>query len=439
MGHRLTVRRRARRGSETLILTAIHAGLFLVLTEVLPVVALGLFAGAMGTIAALGRLAVFGADREVTHLLRRLEMRRGREQLVLAGQAAVLRFSALLLGFGVLAAAAFEIFGGPVGASSIAISIALGAVGSALFDYGTAPRPGHLGHPSATTQRIAMPLSRLALTVGLCVLIPGRADLALLAYAGATLIFGLPPFMSTERKLGQLSDSGLVARLVKRTRWQGLEDAAGLLSMHAGTLLLIALDRTEEAALFAVALVLAQLFRAALHPLERSLRQRAARQLRGLSTTRVLARLLTWAAAGVGIALLGIPAFVAAGWWLPQLLRPAYSGMAVPLWLLGGTAAILVVETPALIAARAVGRPQLGAFARLGRLALVVVLALWWIPASGATGAALALLTGSAVSLVLSFTLAAALGRFEPRRALRPSPVAATSRTPLRRETSSRS
>jgi len=412
MNKAINVRRPYRRGGELLARAAIHGALLLALATVLAPAELGLFAAALGAMLTLGRLAVFGADTEVSRLLRRLERRRGREQLVLAGQAAVLRFSAGVLGLGVFSAAALEILGGPPGAPSIAVSIALGAVGAALFDYGTAPRPGHLGHPSAALQRLGMPLSRLALTVGLCVLIPGRADLALLAFASATLMFGLPPFLRTERKLGTLGDATLVTRLVKRTQWRGLEDTAGVLSLHTGTLLLVAVGQPEQAAVFALALGLALLLRAALHPDERSLRIRAARRPKGGGIQRLLARSMV---SGLGLALLGIPALVALGWWLPQLL-PAYETLPVPLWLLAGSAALLVVEAPALVAARALGRPQLGTLARGVRLGLVVLLGTLWIPGAGATGAALALATATAASTALLFALAAVPAAPRPQR-----------------------
>jgi hypothetical protein len=427
MQRTLTVRRRTRRGGEMLVLAAIHAALLIGLAQVLPPRALGLFAAAIGGIFVLGRLTVCWADQEVSMLLRRLEMRRTREQLVLAGQATVLRFSALALGLSVVAAAAFEVFGGPTGAPSIVVSIALGAVGAALFDYGTAPRPGHLGHPAATGQRLAMPLSRAALTVGCCALLPGRADLALLTFASATLLFGLPPFLRTERVLGQLGEASLVPRLVKRTRWKAIEDAAGMLSLHVGAILLVALGQPDQAAVFALALGLALLFHAVFHPFERTLRTRAARQLDGLSTTRTFARLVAWGASTLGLALLGVPALVALAWWIPHFLAPELASLPVPLWLLGATAALLVIEAPALVAARAAGHASLTAFARLARLALVAALGLWWIPSNGALGAALALLTASAASLALLFALASALGRGTPRAEPRaaPEPVAA--------------
>lgn len=413
-------------GAAELVLAGSNLALLLILAATTDPARVGLLAAGLAAMHVLGRLAVFGVDREVSALLPLLKMRRGRRQLVLAGQAAVLRASGVLLGAGFAIAAVLEISGSAAPASA-PIAIALGAAGLALFDYGTSRRPPGLGHPSAGIQRLAMPISRVSIASASLMLLPSRPDLALLAYALATLAFGLPPFLWAERRLGGLDDEALVARLMRRTLWRGVEDAGGAVALHAGTLLLVVLGLWTEAATYAVALALATTLHAALSPFERSLRVRAARLRTEPGIGRYLARSM---ASGVGLALLGAPALVVLGWWIP-LLVPALAGLHAPLWLLAGFIVLLVVDAPIAVVSRALKQPRVLAVARLAWLALVITLGLLWAPGAGAAGAALAQLTAAAASLAVLGGLAAVVGRPARRGLERPSKASAQERASM--------
>jgi len=397
------VRRPQERGAVELALAGSSLVLLLLFAVVLDAGQVGLLAAGLAGMHAFGRLTAFGLDREVAALLPRQRVRRARRQLVLAGQLALVRHSGLLLGAAFAVAAVLEATGSAVPASAV-ISIGLGAVGTALFDYGTAPRPAGLGHPSVGLQRLAMPISRVAIATATMMLLPSRPDLILLAYALSTLAFGLPPFLWAERRLGRLRDETLVQRLLRRARWRGVEEAAAAFALHAGTIVLVALGHWSEAAIYAVALALALTLRAALLPFERSLRVSVGR--------RNLARSM---GSALGLSLLAVPAVVALGWWLPRLF-PALAGLTLPLWLLAGFVALGVVEAPLAVVCRTMRLPRVLATSRLARLVVAVTLGLAWAPGAGAAGAALAQVTSSAASLAVLGALSAVLARSRPRR-----------------------
>jgi len=162
----------------------------------------------------------------------------------------------------------------------------------------------------------------------------------LLAFALSTLIFGLPPFVRADRRLGELADATLVARVLRPSRWKVLGGAAAALAPQVGTLFLVAVGQPEQAAIFAVALGVALLFRSAFAWLEKSLRGRVARVHRDMSTGRVVKGTLSWVVTSLGLALLGLPAIVSFGWWLPQFLPETYGALSVPLWLTAAAAEI---------------------------------------------------------------------------------------------------
>jgi hypothetical protein len=398
-----TIRRPQERGPVELSLAGSNLALLLVFAATLDAGHVGLLAAGLAGMHAFGRLAAFGLDREVAALLPRQVARRARRQLILAGQLALVRHCGALLGAAFAVAALLETTGSALPASAV-ISIGLGAVGTALFDYGTAPRPAGLGHPSVGVQRLAMPLSRVAITTAAVMLLPERPDLILLAHALSTLAFGLPPFLWAERRLGRLRDETLVQRLLRRARWRGIEESTGALALHAGTLVLVALGRWSEAGVFAVALALALAFRAALLPFERSLRVRVARR-----------RLPRSMASALGLSLLVLPAVVTLGWWLPRLF-PVLDGLRLSLWLLTGSVALDVVEAPLASVCRSLRLPRVLAASRVTRLVVAVGLGLVWASRAGATGVALAQVTSSAASLAVLGALGWLLARARPER-----------------------
>ncbi len=398
-------RRRGRDLSWTLFgkLAATGANTLLVLAlavkDLMDAATYGLFVATIGAQLALSRLILLGVDQGMIRLYTLDDLKRRPELVLSAGLASslVLSIPVLLVGF---VAAPFE----PRGwSTTVVLSVALGAVGVALFDYGVASRLARLRYRRAAIVQASMPVVRFAGTLAAVLFFPSRPEIAFGVYAGTALLFGAALSARTAHRTTEWPDGALVRRLLRYSKWLGAADVSMILCQIIGLFLLRGLERDVEAGVFGFAQQVFLGYFAVFLAFYQTILPRAAR----LESIRELPAFLgRWTKIGAGLALgCAVSAPVLA--WLIGLYmeNEALRPFPAPFFLMTGFAMVLILEAPLSVACQYLLLPQLQVLNLALRCAAILGLGLWLAPDHGAVGAGVAQVVGSVASMLVLVAL----------------------------------
>ncbi|MFG0317509.1 MAG: lipopolysaccharide biosynthesis protein [Planctomycetota bacterium JB042] len=398
-------RRRGRDLSWTLFgkLAATGANSLLVLAlavkDLMDAATYGLFVATIGAQLALSRLILLGVDQGTIRLYTLDDLKRRPELVLSAGLASslVLSIPVLLVGF---LAAPFE----PRGwSTTVVLSVALGAVGVALFDYGVASRLARLRYRRAAIVQASMPVVRFAGTLSAVLFFPSRPEIAFGVYAGTALLFGAALSARTAHRTAEWPDGALIRRLLRYSKWLGAADVSMILCINAGLFLLRGLDLDVEAGVFGFAQQVALGYFAVFLAFYQTILPRAAR----LGSVReVPAFVGRWTKIGIGLALACAVSAPVLAWILDLFMESRdLEPFHAPFYLMAGFVLVLIVEAPLSVACQYLLLPQLPVLNLALRLVLVTGLGYGLVPRYGAVGAGVAQVVGSVASMLVLASL----------------------------------
>lgn len=400
-----------------LVMTGANSVLMLALSVwLMDVVTFGTMAIAIGAQLLLSRVVLFGADQAVIRLFTVAGQGPSRgEAAVRHGFAATLTSCAVLVLAATLAAALDLSRLHPLLAPAFVLSIAAGAVGSALFDLAYAEHLARLRYSRAAALQMAMPTTRLLVTVTAARLAEPGGQLPFVAYAFTALAFGIFQAARIARGTGLGLEFRPILRLLRYSLPVGLADLAMILALHQGVFLLGALGQRTEAGVLAFAQTFGLGFFAVYVAFYQTILPRAARIGDLANLRHFLARVYTMAVALVAAGVALVAGITAYGPEIVMRLKPDEPELArfgAPFVHYAAFTLLLVLEAPLAVVCHYLLRPVFQLLAMGARCAAIGALGLWLAPTQGALGAARAQILGSIVSFaVLAISVAVLVRR----------------------------
>ena len=384
-----------------LALMGANAAVMLFLANQLEVSIYGLLVLTISGQLLISRLLMLGVDSGMVRLTGIPELRSRAQEVVIAGLVIIACTSgvllvAMLLSFPFLAATP----------TWLLLCIAVGAIGTALVDYGYSIRMARHEYPAAALAQGGTAIWRFGLTMLAAVKLPGNPVAIFLTYHGASLFSGVVQTLLIA-KVSERPDRALIKRLLGYSFWLGKANVVVIFSLYQGTFLLMMLNQPAATGVFGLGLTLSLGFFAIYNAYSEylSVRIRAVEHIKDIP--RFMKR--TTAAALVLIVACVPIVFVVAA-LMPWLLGPEWRE-AVPIFVyLSASMVLLFLKAPLVAACQYLLQPRLITLGWVMRAVFIGVAGLILAPQMGAMGAAIAQLIGSALALfVLSWVVVSSL------------------------------
>ena len=288
--------------------------------------------------------------------------------------------------------------------SLVVVSIVVGGIATALADYGYFYWLARLHYRSAAFVQGGTAIARLALTIAPALLFPRYPLSIFLAYPLASLIYGLAQTVALKSKNGERPDRVLMRRLLRYSFWQGGADIALLLSMYAGTFILMLAGEPTAAGLFGLGLTLSMGFIVVYQAFGEYLYPRIA-HVESLQSLKSFLRNSLVATLAVIVAC--VPVALAVGIIVPKFLRAELQAAVPNFYIVAASFLLLIFECPLKPACHYLLRPQFLFISTALRVALMVILGFILAPRMGAMGMADAQFIATAISLIILALLVA--------------------------------
>ena len=395
-----------------LALAGANAALMLLLAHLMELGLYGLMVTSIGAQLVLSRVLLLGVDSGMIRLRTVPELRERSQEVVRAGLAVLLRRIALLL---LISLAVVPLLWklAPNLPSLVVVSALLGAIATALSDYGYFYWLARLHYRAAAFVQGGTAIARLTLTIAAALIFQSYPLAVFLAYPIATLIYGLAQTVALKRGSNGRTDRALMRRLLRYSFWQGGADIALLLSMYAGTFLLTLAGQPAASGLYGLALTLSmgfivvyQAFGEYLYP--RLAHVESLRSLKSFLRNSLAATLFVIVAC--------VPVALAVGIVVPKFLRAELQAAIPIFYVVAASFLLLIFECPLKPACHYLLRPQFLFISTALRVLLMVILGFILAPRMGAEGMAYAQLAATALSLIILALLVALSLRSANRR-----------------------
>ncbi|HKC62976.1 MAG TPA: hypothetical protein VKB86_05035 [Pyrinomonadaceae bacterium] len=385
-------------------LAGANAALMLLLAHLMELKLYGLMVTAIGAQLVLSRVLILGVDSGMIRLRTVPELRMRAQEVVRAGLSVLLRRIALLLLISfVVIPLLWKL--APNLPSLVVISIVLGGIATALSDYGYFYWLARLHYRSAAFVQGGTALARLALTIAAALIFQNYPLAVFLAYPLASLIYGVAQTVALKSGNTERTDRALMRRLLRYSFWQGGADIALLLSMYAGTFILMLAGEPTAAGLFGLGLTLSMGFIVVYQAFGEYLYPRIAH----VESLRSLAKFLRNSlAATLAVIVACAPIALAVGSLVPKFLRAELQAAVPVFYIVAASFLLLVIECPLKPACHYLLRPQFLFISTALRVTLMVILGFILAPSMGAMGMADAQLFATALSLIILALLVAA-------------------------------
>ncbi|MDQ3818991.1 MAG: hypothetical protein M3362_15125 [Acidobacteriota bacterium] len=387
-----------------LSLAGANAALMLLLAHLMELGLYGLMVTAIGAQLILSRVLMMGVDSGMIRLRTVPELRERAQEVVRAGLAVLLRRIALIVLISLAAVPLLSSFA-PNLPSLVVVSIVIGGVGTALADYGYFYWLARLNYRAAAFVQGGTATARLVLTIAAALIFQKYPLAIFLAYPVASLVYGLAQTVALRSKSGKRTDRVLMRRLLRYSFWQGGADIALLLSMYAGTFILMLAGQPAAAGLFGLGLTLSMGFIVVYQAFGEYLYPRIA-HVENLHSLRSFLR--NSLAATLAVIVACVPAVVAVGIIVPKFLRAELLASIPIFYVVAASLLLLIFECPLKPACHYLLRPQFLFISTALRVLLMVILGFVLTSTKGAMGMANAQLFATALSLIILALLVAA-------------------------------
>lgn len=399
-------------------LAGANAVLMLLLAHLMELELYGLMVTAIGAQLVLSRALMLGVDSGMIRLRTVPELRERAHEVVQAGLAVLLRRIAFLLIASLIVVPLVWVLA-PRWPVAVIASVLFGGIATALADYGYFYWLAKLHYRAAAFVQGGTSIARLALTIAVALLLPNHPLTIFLAYPLASLIYGVMQAIALKRGNGSRPDRALRRRLLRYSFWQGGADIALLLSMYAGTFILMLMGQAASAGLFGLSLTLSMGFIVIYQAFGEYLYPRIS-HVESLSALRRFLR--NSLAATLAVIVACVPVGLAVGIFVPQFLRAELHAVVPVFYLVAASFVLLIFECPLKPACHYLLRPQFLFIGTVLRVLLMTILGFILAPGAGAMGMASAQLMGTAISLIILALLVAMRLRFDTgRERVRPS------------------
>ncbi len=381
-----------------LVLMGSNAVLMLLLAHYMNLVAYGVFVTAIGCQLLVSRALLVGVDYGIIRLRTMPELRDLHTEVTHAGLVIVGGTSLLLLAGGALGIPVLEWIRPNGWFTWAALSVVLGAIGTAMVDYGHYYRLSRLQYRTAVSLQAGTALLRLLLTGSVAMILSSPAQAVFLVYPAAALLVGLghAGFLLRGERLRVSRE--MVKRVVRYSAWQGATNLAIVLSQHQGTFLLMLLGMRKPTGVYGAALTLGLGFFAIYNAYSEFLFPRMMRVKVLTDLPRFLLRSLG-AAAGLCLAL--IPLVIGVGYFGSFFFRPEMKQAVPAFYWLAAAMLLLVLQAPLEAACHYLMRPQLQTASLLLRVVSIAILGSALVPERRSLGAAMAQFGGTAIAMVV--------------------------------------
>jgi O-antigen/teichoic acid export membrane protein len=383
-----------------LVMMGANAALMLLLAARLELNVYGLLVTTISGQLLLSRVALLGVERGVIRLRTLPELSHQAGALFNAGLAVIRRMSALLILFALIAIWVWSYSApslDPQWVVWMIVSMAAGAIGTALVDFGYGVYLSQVQYRAAALQQGGTALARMVVTSTAVLIWPHHPLLVFLAYPCASLASGLAQARLIRSAGGghSLPDRALVRRLLRYSLWPGGTNFIVVLYLYQGTFILTWLGQQAEAGVFGLGLTLSLGFLAVCQAFTEFLLTRVSR-------AQSLPPFL-WRAFGSALvlALGSVPVVLGVGWLISELAPSKLPEVAPIFYLLSASMLSLLFHSPLDAACHYLLRPQLAMFGMIFCVICSGGLAWLWAPSQGAWGMAAAQLCGTVIALVV--------------------------------------
>ena len=376
-----------------LALMGSNAVVMLVLANRLELNTYGLLVLTISGQLLISRLLLIGVDSGMVRLTAVPELKPRAGRVIAAGLIVIAGTSAVFLAAVVVAMPFASATGTP---AWLLLCIAAGTIGTALVDYGYSFRLARHEYPAAALAQGGTAIWRFGLTTLAAVKLPANPIAVFAAYHGASLISGVVQTLlianATER-----TDRALIKRLLAYSYWIGKANVIVIFSLYQGTFLLMMLNQPAATGLFGLGLTLSLGFFAIYNAYSEYLAVR----IRAVEHIRDVPRFLKRAAAaGLVLMLACIPIVFVIAALMPWLLEPEWREAPIFV-LLSASMILLIMQAPLVAACQYLLKPKLITLGWVLRVVFIGVAGLILAPQTGAIGAAIAQLIGSALALLV--------------------------------------
>ena len=370
-----------------------NAVVMLFLAKQLDLKTYGLFVLTISGQLLISRLLMMGVDSAMVRLTSIPELKSRSQEVVTAGLVFIAYTSGTLVVVMLVGIPVLSHFGIP---AWVLPCVVVGAIGSALVDYGYSYRLARQEFPLATLAQGGTAVSRLVLTALMALQLPAYRLAVFLAYHGASFTSGLLQALLIVRA-SRRPERGLLKQLLRYSSWLGQANVIVIFSLYQGTFLLVMVS-PEETGRFGLALSLSLGFFALYNAYSEYLSVR----VRAIEYARDLPRFIRRALVAAVILMLGsVPVIFVIAMLIPWFLGRGWLEV-VPIFVyLSVSMLVTILRAPLVAACHYLLKPKLITF-EWGIQAVVVGLAgLMLAPDMGAVGAAIAQLFGSTVVFAL--------------------------------------
>src|SRR5947209_2788837 len=384
-------------------LAGANAALMLLLAHLMELKLYGLMVTAIGAQLILSRVLILGVDSGMIRLRTVPELRERSQEVVRAGLAVLFRRISFLL---IISIAIVPLLWklAPNLPSLVVVSIVVGGIATALADYGYFYWLARLHYRTAAVVQGGTALARLGLTIATALVLQNYPLAVFLAYPLASLIYGLAQTVALKSKNGERPDRALMRRLLRYSFWQGGADVALLLSMYAGTFILMLAGEPAAAGIYGLGLTLSMGFIVVYQAFGEYLYPRIA-HVGSLHALRSFLRNSLLATLAVIVAC--VPVALVVGSLVPKFLRAELQAAVPVFYIVAASFLLLIFECPLKPACHYLLRPQFLFISTALRVALMVILGFILAPRMGAMGMANAQLAATALSLIILALLVA--------------------------------
>lgn len=371
-----------------------NATVMLFLAKWLDLKTYGLFVLTISGQLLISRLLMMGVDSAMVRLTMIPELKDRSQEVVRAGLIFMTYTSGGLIGVMLVGIPVFSHFSIP---TWVLTCVVVGAIGSALVDYGYSYRLARHEFPLATLAQGGTAVLRLALSALMAIQLPAHKVAVFVAYHGASFISGLVQTFFIVRASSQ-PEHGLIKRLLSYSSWLGQANVIVIFSLYQGTFLLMILSNPEETGRFGLALSLSLGFFAIYNAYSEYLSVR----VRALEHLNDLPRFIRRALVVALILMIGcVPVIFVIAKLIPWLLGPEWLSEVSIFVYLSAAMAVTILRAPLVSACHYLLKPKLITF-EWGTQAIIVALGgVFLAPEMGAVGAAIAQLLGSILVFVL--------------------------------------
>ena len=339
----------------------------------------------------ISRLLLLGVDSGMVRLTTVPDLRPQAKQLIAAGLVIIACTSGLLL---IALFISIPIVSRTSTPTWVLLCVAAGTIGTALVDYGYSFRMARQEYTAASLAQGGTAIWRFGLTTLAAIKAPGNPLAVFAAYHGASLISGVIQTLLILR-ITERPDRSLIKRLLGYSYWIGKANVIVIFSLYQGTFLLMILNQPAATGLFGLGLTLSLGFFAIYNAYSDylSVRVRAVEHVKDIP--RFMRRAI---AAALVLMLACVPIVFGIVVLMQWFLHPDWH--EVPIFiLLSASMILLVLQAPLVAACQYLLKPKLITLGWVLRAIFIGVAGLILAPQTGATGAAIAQLIGSALAL----------------------------------------